>query len=95
MVSSQDTHILATSVHENTLVTRTPSGGYVLKPTKQTIEFQTERQVPKTGLVLFFLQYCPLWIQLILPALLVQPHVSRLGWEQWHYRHSHSPGQQA
>ncbi|OAV95651.1 hypothetical protein PTTG_04171 [Puccinia triticina 1-1 BBBD Race 1] len=47
-----DTHILATSVHENTFVTRTPSGGYVLKPVKQTIEFKTERQVPTTGLML-------------------------------------------
>ncbi|EFP83375.2 myo-inositol-1-phosphate synthase [Puccinia graminis f. sp. tritici CRL 75-36-700-3] len=47
-----DTHILATSVHENTLVTRTPSGGYVLKPTKQAIQFKTERQVPTTGLML-------------------------------------------
>ncbi|KAA1115809.1 Myo-inositol-1-phosphate synthase [Puccinia graminis f. sp. tritici] len=47
-----DTHILATSVHENTLVTRTPSGGYVLKPAKQAIEFKTERQVPTTGLML-------------------------------------------
>ncbi|KAH9454734.1 hypothetical protein MJO28_007744 [Puccinia striiformis f. sp. tritici] len=47
-----DTHIVATSIHENTLVTRTPSGGYVLKPTKQAIEFKTERQVPTTGLML-------------------------------------------
>jgi len=47
-----DSHILATSVHENTLVTRTSSGGYVLTPVKQTIEFKTERQVPTTGLML-------------------------------------------
>lgn len=47
-----DTHILATSVHENTLVDRTASGGYVLKPVKQTIQFKTERQVPTTGLML-------------------------------------------
>ncbi|WAR56957.1 hypothetical protein PtB15_8B1 [Puccinia triticina] len=32
----------STSVHENTFVTRTLSGGYVLKPAKQAIEFKTE-----------------------------------------------------
>ncbi|CAH7689624.1 hypothetical protein PPACK8108_LOCUS24749 [Phakopsora pachyrhizi] len=47
-----DSHIYSTYVHENTLVNRTPDGKYIIKPVKQTIEFKTERQVPKTGLML-------------------------------------------
>ncbi|WAR56709.1 hypothetical protein PtB15_7B559 [Puccinia triticina] len=45
------------STYTNTFVTQAPSGGYVLKPAKQTIEFKTESQVSTTGLRLGWQQW--------------------------------------
>lgn len=46
------THIHSTCVHESTSVQRDEIGKYHVKPIKQVIQFKTERQVPKTGLML-------------------------------------------
>ncbi|KAG0151429.1 hypothetical protein CROQUDRAFT_667978 [Cronartium quercuum f. sp. fusiforme G11] len=47
-----DTHIYSTYEHQNASVKRTVDGKYHVIPIKETIEFKTERKVPKTGLML-------------------------------------------
>lgn len=47
-----DSHIYSTYEHQNAHITRTADGKYEVTPMKETIEFKTERKVPKTGLML-------------------------------------------
>jgi myo-inositol-1-phosphate synthase len=76
LVAYTQEHIISSYTYHGADVVRTANGGYDVHPTAKTLEFMTERKVPKTGSV--HLTFC-----VGQEFDRAQTNAGRLGRQQW------------